>query len=133
VLRAALRRIAAILAVMVGGTAAVSAALGALAGKSILHSLAVGYYVAAAAVLIGCFVTGARGPLRRDSRDDGAEVPAVPPSMFSSNRSPLRRRNMRKATPEERRESRLISLGLFALGLVLILIGSVLDPSRHAF
>jgi len=132
VLQGALRRIAAIVAVLVGGTAAISAALGALAGRSILHSLATGYYLVGAAVLLGCFVIGVRGPLRRDSGDDG-EVPAIPPSLFSSQRLPSRRRKTRRATLEERRESRLTSLGLFALALLLIVIGSIVDPTHRAF
>jgi len=136
VLRAAFRRIAAIVAVTLGGTAAVSASLGALSGRSVLHALAVGYYVVGTAVLIGCFVIGARGPLRRAQGDDGEEPGMIPPSMFGGlfgSGSARRRRGRRKATPEERRGATLTSLGLFALGLLLILIGAVADPSRRAF
>ncbi len=131
-LRAALRRIAAIVAVVAGGTAAVSAALGALAGRSVLHSVAVGYYVVAAAVLIGSFVLGSRGPIRRDARDDDDSA-VIPPSMFTWRRGPSPRRSMRKATPEERREAKLTSLGLFALALLLILIGAAVDPTHRTF
>ena len=46
--RAALPRIFALLAVVLGGTAAVSATVGALAGRSIMHALATGYYVVGA-------------------------------------------------------------------------------------
>jgi hypothetical protein len=45
----------------------------------------------------------------------------------------LGRRKLRKTTPEERSESRRASLGLFSLGLLLILLGTAFDPSRHAF
>jgi hypothetical protein len=43
------------------------------------------------------------------------------------------RRQLRKTTPEERRESKRESLGLFVLGLLLVLLGAAFDPTRHAF
>jgi hypothetical protein len=132
VLRAALKRIAVVVVVLVAGTAAVSVTLGALAHANLAHSIAVGYYVVGAAVLLGSFVVGGRGPLRREWGDE-AEVPVVPPTIFSMGRGPLRRRSVRKATPEERREARMSSVGLFALGLVLVLIGIAIDPSKRAF
>jgi len=131
VLWGALRRIAIIVAVLVGGTAAISAALGALAGRSLLHSLAVGFYLVGAGVLFGSFALGGRGSMRvdRSAEDDPA---AFAPSAWGRLR-PLGRRSFRKASAEERSESRRASLGLFALGLLLILIGTGFDPSRHAF
>ena len=130
-LRGALRRIAVIVAVLVGGTAAISLALGALAGKNLSHSLAVGFYLVGAGVLFGSLALGSRGPMRADRSDDEdattvVPTPIGPPRLFS-------RRNLRKATPQERSESRRASLGLFVLGLFLILIGTGFDPSRHAF
>jgi hypothetical protein len=122
VLRAAFRRLILLLAVVVGGTAAVSAALGALAGASVSRSLATGYYVIGAAVLVGSLVLGMRGPWRADGAEDDA--------------APLRsrgRRRMRKATAEERSEAKRSSLGLFALGVALLLLGAAVDPSRRAF
>jgi hypothetical protein len=122
VVRAGLRRILVVVAVVLGGTAALSAALGALAGKSILHALAVGFYVVAAALLLGSLALGGRGPTRvdRSAEDYGG-------------RHSLGRRERRKATPEERREARWTSLGLFAFGLLLVLLGAALDPSRRVF
>jgi hypothetical protein len=43
------------------------------------------------------------------------------------------RRRRRKATPEERAESRRGSFGLFLLGVALVLLGALVDPSRRAF
>jgi hypothetical protein len=131
VLRGALRRIAAILAVLVGGTAAISAAIGAIAGKGLLHSLAVGFYLVGAGVLLCSLALGSRGPMRADRSfdEDSADVvpsPIGPPHV-------LGRRKLRKTTPEERSESRRASLGLFALGLVLLLLGAAFDPSRRLF
>ncbi len=124
--RAAIRRIVAVLAVVVGGTAAIAAATGALAGKSIAHSVAIGFYVVGATVLIGSFVLGVRGPFRPDWKEEAGVQDAQIPS-------PVRRRGIHTASAEERTESRRNSLGLFAFGLFLVLIGTVVDPSRRAF
>jgi hypothetical protein len=132
VLRGALRRIAAIVAVLVGGTAAISVALGALAGRSLLDSLAVGFYLAGAGVLFGSLALGSRGPMRADRSSD-EEQPVFTASPLLGGLRPLGRRSLRKATPEERSESRRSALGLFALGLLLILLGAAFDPSRRAF
>jgi hypothetical protein len=125
VLRAGFRRILVFLAVVLGGTAAVSAALGALAGANLARSIANGYYLVGSAVLVGSFVLGVRGPLRSEAveRDEAAQA------------APLRyrgSRRLRRTTPEERHEGRRISLGLFALGVGLILVAAVVDPSRSA-
>lgn len=132
-LRGALRRIAVIIGALVGGTAAIAVTLGALAGTSLLHALAVGYYLAGAGVLLGSLALGSRGPMRAErSLDDEEGRPAFTASPFGGLR-PLGRRNVRKATPEERSESRRSSLGLFVLGLLLVLLGTAFDPSRRAF
>ncbi|MFL5960218.1 MAG: hypothetical protein ACJ75G_08155 [Gaiellaceae bacterium] len=123
-LRAALPRIFALVAIVVGGTTAVSAAIGALGGKSIGHAIATGYYVAGAAVLVGCFVLGSRGPWRSETLDEADGLGTL---------RPRARRRRRKATPEERAESKRSSLGLFLLGIGLVLLGALVDPSRRAF
>ena len=131
-LRSALRRIAVVVAVLVGGTAAISVALGALAGKSLLDSLAVGYYLAGAGVLFGSLALGSRGPMRADRSSD-EDQPVFTSSPLLGGLRPLGRRSLRKATPEDRSDSRRSALGLFALGLLLILLGAAFDPSRRAF
>lgn len=120
--RGTLRRLVVFLGVVFAGTAAVSAALGALAGKNLEHSLAVGFYVAGAAALVGSFLLGSRGPWRTEVHHD--DVGAT--GFFG-------RRHMRKATPEERTEGRHHSLGLFALGIALVLVGAAIDPTRRVF
>jgi hypothetical protein len=117
--------------VLVGGTAAISVAVGALAGKDLSRSLAVGFYLVGAGVLLGSLALGSRGPMRADrsfDEDSTAVVPSPigPPRVFG-------RRKLRKTTPEERRESKRESLGLFVLGLLLVLLGAAFDPTRHAF
>ena len=122
-LRGAVRRLLAILGALVGGTVLVSLALGALAHANLERAVADGFYVVGAAVLVGSFVLGVRGPLRPDWGDieDRPSRGAVFP------------RRIRRTTPDERTDARLNSLALFALGLVLILVGSVVDPSRRVF
>ena len=127
-LRAGLRRILIFLAVLLGGTAVISAALGALSGASIPRSLANGYYLLGSVVLVGSFVIGARGPLRSEALDENEEQ--APPSVLFPFRG---RRRLRKATAEERHEGRRMSLGLFALGVAVLLLAAGIDPSRTAF
>jgi hypothetical protein len=130
VLRGALRRISAIIAVLVGATAAISVVIGAIADRSLLRSLAVGYYVVGAGVLLCSLALGIRGPLRADrsfEAEDPMRVPAW--GLFR----PMGRRSIRQATPDERKESKRESLGLFVLGLLLVLLGTAFDPTRRAF
>jgi hypothetical protein len=109
------------IAAVFGGTAAISLAAGALGHKNLLRSLATGYYVVGAAVLVGCFVVGSRG--WRTETQEGGESPLRP--RFTRRR--------RRATPRERAEGRRTSVGLFVLGIALVLLGSAVDPSRRAF
>jgi hypothetical protein len=131
-LRGALRRIAAIVAVLVGGTAAISLGLGALAGDSLLRSIAVGYYLVGAGVLLCSLALGVRGPMRAD-RSFEADDPLAGAQAWGGWLRPIGRRSVRKATLDERKESRRESLGLFMLGLLIVLLGTVFDPSRRAF
>jgi hypothetical protein len=132
VLRGALRRVAAVVAVLVCGTAAISVVLGALAGKSLSHSLAIGFYLVGAGVLFCSLALGSRGPMRTD-RSVEEDEPVAVGGFMGLARLPLGRRSLRKASPEERSESRRASLGLFVLGLLLVLLGTAFDPARHAF
>lgn len=112
------RRIALIYAALVAGTALVSGLLG-LAVGNVQRGLAVGYYSVGAMLLLGCFVVGARGPLRGVS-DRGESVPVVGA------------RRVRRATSDERSEASRTAILLFVLGLGLIVLGSVLDPAHSA-
>lgn len=122
--RGAIRRVLVIFATLSGVTVAVSLALGALAHANLLRAVADGFYIVGAAVLIGCFVLGSRGPWRPELEDDPGPI-----GMFGM----FGRRRLRKTTPEERVESRHQALGLFALGIVLVAIGAAIDPSRRVF
>ncbi len=122
----ALRRIAILITVVVGLTAAVSLVLGALAGANLLRAVAVGFYCVGAAVLVGSFVIGIRGPLRPEWGEgrDGQ----LPPT-----RGGIIPRSVRRATPDEKSETKRNSLGLFVFGIALALIGAGFDPTRRVF
>jgi hypothetical protein len=120
VLRRAARRIALIYAGIVGGTVVLSALLGVAAGADVRRSIAIGLYIAGAALLVGCFVVGVRGPLRGVSRS-GETVPLVGA------------RRVRRATEDERTEASRTAILLFVLGLTVILLGALADPAHRTF
>jgi hypothetical protein len=126
VLRSGLRRLAIAFGVIFALTTVISLIIGALAHASLERAIAVGFYVSGAAVLVGCFLLGLRGPLRAEwgEEQQHLEMP---------RRSVLMPRSIRRATPEERVESKRNSLALFALGILLIVIAAAFDPKRHAF
>lgn len=127
-LRSALRRIVIVVAVIVGLTTVLSLGIGALDHANLLRALAIGFYLAGSAVLIGSFVLGMRGPWRSEW---GEEQNADPNA--SLKRASLLPKVIRRTTPDERVDARKISIALFVLGLALILIGAGFDPSRNAF
>lgn len=127
-LRSGLRRLAIAFGSICALTSAVALIIGALAHASLERSLAVGFYVAGAAVLVGCFIFGLKGPVRMDYGSSAQPDQPMPPT-----RSVLMPRQIRRATPEERVESKRNSLALFALGILLIVIAAAFDPQRHAF
>ena len=118
-LRAA-RRMAIILGTITGVTVAVSVLIGLLVGSSLARAVSVGLYAAGVALLAGCFVVGARGPLRGVNRT-GETVP-----VFGARR-------VRRATGQERSDSVQTALFLFALGLVLLVVAALIDPAHQAF
>ncbi len=108
------------LGAITGVTVAASLLIGLVAGSSVARSVSVGFYVAGVALLVGCFVVGARGPLRGVNRS-GETVP-----VFGARR-------VRRATGDERTDSTKTAIFLFALGLVLITVAAVIDPRHQAF
>jgi hypothetical protein len=125
VIRRGLRRLFIFFAVLFALTSAISLAIGALAHANLAHALAVGFYAVGAGVLIGSFILGVRGPLQPDW-GEGEEDWSARPARFMPRR-------IRRATPDERTDSKRSSIALFALGTALILIGAGFDPSRHVF
>ena len=120
--------------IVLGGVAAISATLGALTGGSLPRALSIGYYLAGCACLVVSFALGSRGPTRAASTDDEEDLQPTPFTVFGAPRGGrVGRRQRRKATPEERREARLSSLGLFVFGVFLLMLGAAFDPARHVF
>ena len=115
-LRAAGRRLVLIFGVIAGGTAALGALVSVAAGTGMRRSLSVSFYIAGAALLVGSFIMGARGPLRPEWRDDQSLSRFLAP------------RGLRRANDDEISSSHRSSLLLFGLGLALIGIGVGLDP-----
>jgi hypothetical protein len=111
VLRAALRRLAFLLAALVGGTALLSVPIGLLGGASLSRSLSLGFYLVGCFLLVAAFFVGNRGPVRQKG-------PGAP--LFGS-------RFMRWATPLEREETLNESALYLVLGIVLILLGVATD------
>ena len=101
-------------------TVVLSLAIGLPAGSSAARSVSVGLYVAGTMFLVGCFIVGARGPLRGVTRT-GETVPIVGA------------RRVRRATSAERSDASGTAIFLFALGLVLIVVGALIDPAHKAF
>jgi hypothetical protein len=120
VLRRAARRIATIYAAILGGTVVLSALVGLAAGANLQRSIAIGLYVAGVTLLVGCFVVGARGPLRGVSHS-GDTVPLVGA------------RRVRRATEDERSEASRTAILLFVLGLTVVVLGALVDPAHRTF
>jgi hypothetical protein len=121
VFRRALPRILALSGGLLALTLVVSLILGALAGGSLLRALATGCYIVGVAILIGSFAMGVRGPIRAEWGEEG-----------SRGLIPLPR-GVRRASGEERVDSKRNSVGLFLLGMAFLLIGVGFDPARHFF
>jgi hypothetical protein len=107
----ALRRL---LVLLVGTSAAVtviSLLLGAALGSSATRSISLGFYLAGAALVLGGFFFGNRGPFRTVGERGPFELG----------------RALRPATPDEMREAINMSAVFVALGFVLMAIGAAVD------
>lgn len=119
-LLAGVRRLATIGAALLATTVVLSLLLGAAAGASAARSVSVGLYILGIVLLVGCFVFGVRGPLRGVS-ETGETAPIIGA------------RGYRRATADERTESTKIAILLFVLGIVVVVIGSAIDPTHKTF
>jgi hypothetical protein len=121
-LLAALRRLAFLVLLSVGLTAAMSLLFGALAGASLERALALGFYLVGCFLLVSGFFVGNRGPARVKSESAGPAM--LPFPMFGA-------RQLRWATHGEQYETITSSAVFISLGVILIIIGALVD-SRHA-
>ena len=120
----ALRRLAFAIVLAVGVTAAGSLVIGLLVGASVDRSLVLGFYLMGCFLMLAGFFVGNRGPTRVKSESPAAS--ATPFGVFSGDR------RLRWATLSEQDEAINTSAVFVALGIVLVIIGALLD-SRHAF
>jgi hypothetical protein len=119
----ALRRLAFAVLLSVGLTAAGSALVGVLTGASLDRSLVLGFYLMGCFLMVAGFFAGNRGPTRVKSESPAAT--ATPFGVFSGAR------RLRWATLGEQDEAINNSAVFIGLGILLVIIGVLLD-GRHS-
>lgn len=112
-IRAALRRLAVLVAGSALGIGVLAALVGLALGSSFWRSVSLGYYLTGCFLLIAGFFIGNRGPLRAKRESGG--------SLFFGPRV------VRRATIEEREETINNSAVFVGLGFLLILLGVLAD------
>jgi hypothetical protein len=122
--RAGLRRLAFAVLLAIGVTAVISLVIGLLVGSSLDRSLVLGFYLVGCFLMLAGFFVGNRGPTRVKSESPAAS--ATPFGVFSGDR------RLRWATLREQEESINSSAVFVGIGIVLVIIGILLD-SRHSF
>jgi hypothetical protein len=122
-MRAALRRLAFAIVLCIAVTAAGSALIGLLIGASIDRSLVLGFYLVGCFLMVAGFFAGNRGPTRVKS--ESAAASAMPFGVFSGDR------RLRWATLGEQDDAINNSAVFVSLGIVLVLVGVLLD-GRHS-
>jgi hypothetical protein len=116
---AAARRLGILLGATIGGVA-VASALAALAlGASVWRSVSVGFYLVGSFLLVAGFFMANRGPTRLRGEPGEEGVWGLG-----------RRRGVRMATAEERRDALANTAVFVTVGLTLILVGVIAD-SRY--
>jgi hypothetical protein len=119
----ALRRLAFAILICAGVTAAGSLVIGLLLGASLEHSLVLGFYLMGCFLMLAGFFVGNRGPTRVKSESPAPS--ATPFGVFSGER------RLRWATLNEQEETINSSAVFVGLGVVLVIIGVLLD-GRHS-
>ena len=100
----------------------VSALFGALIGASLDRAVALGFYGLGCFLMVSGFFVGNRGPARVKSETAGSSILPLPG---------MGDRRLRWATLDEQNETINNSAIFIVLGLVLVLIGVVVD-SHHS-
>ena len=122
VLASGARRFTIILVGVLAGTGIPAVLVGLALGVGIRRAVSVTFYCVGAALLAGTVITGVRGPLRAD---------------YKTEPGPLGRlvapRTIRRATAEERSEGTRLAVFLFAVGMLVLLVGAALDPVHNNF
>jgi hypothetical protein len=120
---AALRRLAFAVLLCVGVTAVCSVLVGLLLGASLDRSLVLGFYLVGCFLMVAGFFAGNRGPTRVKSESPAST--AMPFGVFSGAR------RLRWATLGEQDEAINNSAVFVGLGIVLVVVGVLLD-GRHS-
>jgi len=118
----ALRRLAVLVVSTAAFTAGVSILLGLLFGASIDRSVSLGFYLVGSFLLVSGFFLGNRGPARVKSESPGFTMLPIPG--YASRR-------LRWATLNEQEETINQSAIFIGLGVILVVIGILVD-SRHS-
>jgi hypothetical protein len=124
---AAARRIVLLFGLATVAIALVSGLIGLALGSSVTRSAATGLYlVGSFLVVLGVFA-GVRGPLRPAGDPEDAEPfgALLGVGIFS--------KGARRATTDERDDARATAWLFLAMGLVMVLVGIVLDPRTRLF
>src|ERR671922_1578698 len=121
---AALRRLAVLILLSVGVTAAGSLFFGLLIGESLGRALALGFYLVGCFLLVAGFFVGNRGPARLESE---SPAPMILPGLGFGGR------RLRWATMREQNETINTSAVFVCLGLVLVAVGILVDSRRSFF
>ena len=119
---AALRRLAVLVVLCSAVTVVGSVALGLLAGASLDRAISLGFYGLGCFLMVSGFFVGNRGPARVKSETAGSSILPLPG---------MGDRRLRWATLDEQNETINNSAIFIVLGLVLVLIGVVVD-SHHS-
>ncbi len=119
---AALRRLVFLVALTSGLTAGISALLGLLVHASLDRAISLGFYGVGCFLMVSGFFVGNRGPARVKSEPAGPSMLPLPG--FGARR-------LRWATPEEQNETIGNSAVFIVLGLILVVIGVIVD-ARHS-
>jgi len=119
---AALRRLVVLVVLCTAVTLVGSVVLGLLAGASLDRAISLGFYGLGCFLMVSGFFIGNRGPARVKSETAGWTMLPIP-GMGS--------RRLRWATLDEQHESINNSAVFILLGLILVLIGVVVD-SHHS-
>lgn len=121
---AGLRRLAFLIVLASAVTTAAGLLLGLLLNASLDRSVSLGFYALGCFLMVSGFFVGNRGPMRMKSESDLSAAPTMLPLPgFGSRR-------LRWATLDEQNETINHSAILVALGLILVVIGALVDTRQ---
>ena len=125
-MRGAARRIATLVAVVLGITALASALVGLLAGASLSRAVSTGLYIVGCFLIVLGFFSGVRGPVRPRGKEEDA------PALSASFGIGILASGIRTATADERVDALSAAWLFLLLGVGLVLAGVLVD-SRVGF